>query len=77
MNATNGFATTFGTTGDPAMLDAWGSPIIIQWPTGDTTGTYVRLVSAGPNGKIDTALTDLPASSRGDDVVLFLRQALP
>ncbi len=76
VNATNGFTTTFGATGDPALIDAWGSPIIIQWPTGDPTSTYVRLISAGPNGMIDTALTDLPASSRGDDLVVFLRLPL-
>lgn len=84
--ATN-LSTGYGQTGDPGVLDAWGCPIIIQWPStvADTSNTqamqqylYVRLVSAGPNGKIDTALTDTPAvdplgTSKGDDLVLYLR----
>jgi prepilin-type N-terminal cleavage/methylation domain-containing protein len=96
LNANNSYALTanpaylapagagtigFGQNGDPAMLDGWGNPIVIQWPT-DTAGvnvqpSYVRLVSAGPNGTLDTRLTDLTAIARGDDIVLFLRMALP
>jgi hypothetical protein len=57
---------------DPAFLDAWGIPIVLQWPqTADpvtTQAQYVRLVSAGPPSKtvngsrlsaIDTLATTL------------------
>jgi prepilin-type N-terminal cleavage/methylation domain-containing protein len=69
------------TAGDPTVLDAWGRPIVLQEPsTGTlyspsaTEKTYARLVSAGPNGKIDTPLTILmpTEADRGDDVVIFL-----
>ncbi len=77
VSVANGFTTTYGQPGEATVPDAWGRPIVIQWPTGDPTGRYVRLVSAGVNGTLDTPLTDLPATTRGDDIVLFLRQALP
>ena len=61
-----------GLVDPPAVLDGWGNPIVIQWPsTGDpleTRAKYVRLVSAGPptlpglNGKlsvIDTLASEL------------------
>jgi prepilin-type N-terminal cleavage/methylation domain-containing protein len=84
--------TTPSRQGDPTILDAWGRPIVLQQPyeTGTlyspsaTDKTYARLVSAGPNGKIDSRLNVLmpkdtvnadgtcPADSRGDDIVVFL-----
>ncbi|MDT8407041.1 MAG: hypothetical protein RQ715_07305 [Methylococcales bacterium] len=33
-----------------------------------------RLVSAGPNGVLDTAIADTDASNRNDDRMLFLRR---
>jgi hypothetical protein len=36
-----------------------------------------RLVSAGPNGMLETALADADASGRGDDRVLFIGRADP
>lgn len=75
------YDTTVTSTADPAMLDAWGHPIVIQIPTTGSTGTesldrFVRLVSAGPDGILDTdpniAYPD--TASRGDDVVIFLRR---
>lgn len=72
-----GFTTNYGVANDPAPLDAWNHPIVIQIPSDPT---YARLVSAGPDGTIQTPLTvlDPPTSMRGDDVVLFLlRPDLP
>lgn len=69
---------------DPAVLDAWGNPIILQFATPDTTDPncikYARLVSAGPNGAIDLLESAVPNTdgavilTKGncvDDVVLF------
>jgi type II secretory pathway pseudopilin PulG len=63
------------------------SPILLQVPTGGTLcgqttavanpSDYVRLVSAGPDGVLDTALNDAHACARNDDRVLFLRMADP
>jgi len=76
----------------PAVLDAWGNPIVLQWPlTSDaasTRATYVRLVSAGPpsantaagpRSVIDTPNTSLMPTPdlRRNDLVLFLRVADP
>ena len=63
------FPDYYGEEADPAVLDGWGNPIVIQNPG----GTYdVRLVSAGPDGiltippsKLTAALTD---TDKGDDV---------
>jgi type II secretory pathway pseudopilin PulG len=76
----------YAAPGDPAIRDAWGRPIVIQWPTVGTAEQqqrFVRLVSAGPDGIIQTPPTALtvggnpwPApSQRGDDIVVFLRVA--
>lgn len=90
IDAAKGFTDTFGigdddgppiVPGDPAILDAWGRPIVIQEPDADggfnPTGverTYTRLVSAGPDGVIDTPLTALMPIDveRGDDILIFL-----
>ena len=68
--------------GEPAQLDPWRRPIVVQRPTGgadeDERDRYTRLVSAGPNGEIDADPAQLtPADVRADantadDVVLFL-----
>lgn len=58
---------------DPAILDGWGRPIIIQAPTALT----IRLVSLGADGLLNTpAATAMPTvAACGDDIVLFLRTA--
>ncbi len=69
VDAANGFAADYGSDGDPGVLDGWGRPIVLQYPTTGTTADnslYVRLVSAGPDGRIDTP-QDLLAP--GDDAV--------
>lgn len=67
--------------GDPAILDAWGRPIVLQEPDvdgefdpTDVEGRHTRLVSAGPNGVIDTPLNVLMPTEleRGDDILIFL-----
>jgi prepilin-type N-terminal cleavage/methylation domain-containing protein len=74
-------ATVVTTPGDPTVLDAWGNPIVIQVPntSGEATPSatdvmYARLVSAGPNGKLETPETErmLATFDRGDDVIMFL-----
>jgi prepilin-type N-terminal cleavage/methylation domain-containing protein len=70
-----GFLDQYGENGDPAVLDGWGNPIVIQnpGPTSDG-GQDVRLVSAGPNGIVDinpttpTATLLATPSLGGDDV---------
>jgi type II secretory pathway pseudopilin PulG len=58
---------------DPAILDGWGRPIVIQSPTALT----IRLVSAGADGILSTPpATAMPTlAACGDDIVLFLRTA--
>lgn len=52
----SGFDSTYGSDGDPCFVDGWNQPIVIQNPpSGSTTLTDVRLISAGPNGILDTA----------------------
>jgi type II secretory pathway pseudopilin PulG len=70
--------------GDQVVLDGWGRPIVLQVPPTCPNSAHpngcVRLVSAGPipgreiqqNG-IDTLISDVGASNRGDDRVLFLQ----
>jgi hypothetical protein len=77
------FDPAYGLPDDPAAQDAWGRPVVIQIPndasltTDDERSRHARLISAGPDGIIQTPISDiypLPAD-RGDDVVLFLRKA--
>jgi prepilin-type N-terminal cleavage/methylation domain-containing protein len=89
VNPALAFDSLYGLDGDPAVLDAWGRPIVLQLPTEIPTGLnagdddaqilriqrlHTRLVSAGPNGRIETPIDQLmPAAvDRGDDVVVFL-----
>ena len=74
----SGFTSAYGQNGDPTPADAWLRPIVLQIPTSALTAadqkTYARLVSAGPDGIIqtpDNVNYPLPAT-RGDDLVLFL-----
>jgi hypothetical protein len=76
-----GFTTKYGFGGH-----GWGNPIVMQLPTADYTQppltairNEARLVSAGPNGNLDSELNNLggyaaylsnPALA-GDDVILW------
>ena len=74
---------------NPQVLDAWGKPIVLQIPidTNDSNKPnfhYARLVSAGRNGSLDTAIAynsssgnPPDASDRNDDRVLYLRMLDP
>lgn len=81
VNTATAFINVYGETGDPALLDGWGHPIVIQEPTVGTPEEqlrYTRLVSAGPNGILDTPATELMPADLGkaecaDDLVVFLR----
>jgi prepilin-type N-terminal cleavage/methylation domain-containing protein len=74
VNAALGFSDLYGLDGDPAVLDAWGRPIVLQLPTEIPVGLnagdddlqilriqrlHTRLVSAGANGRIDTPVDQL------------------
>ena len=92
-NATYPATNAYGTIGDPALLDPWGNPFILQIPTSGTSApnniAFARIISAGPNGIIDTspAAVDSGAplpyntnpyplpSARGDDLVLFVNHS--
>lgn len=78
--------TAYGTTNDPALADPWGNPIVLQWPTNSLPDEvllrFARLVSAGPNGVLDTPRDRLASrqadgtcTARVDDLVLFLNRA--
>lgn len=67
------FTTAYGTNSDPAILDGWGKPIILQQPD----SIHARLVSAGPNHVLETDPNDAIDSDRGDDLVRFLRSDDP
>ncbi len=78
------FTALYGEPGDPAVLDGWGNPIVLQEPIDPAATAYdrarhARLVSAGPDGVLDTpADVLLPSDAqRGDDLVLFLWIADP
>jgi prepilin-type N-terminal cleavage/methylation domain-containing protein len=82
-SVSSGFTSVYGLNGDPTVLDAWGRPIVIQTPTaadpttGEPGANFARLVSAGPNGILDTPenATMPTKAQRGDDVILFLFHA--
>ncbi len=58
----------YGVAGDPAILDAWRKPLLLQEPDTDDA----RLVSAGPNRILETDPANGIDADRGDDLVLFL-----
>lgn len=78
-------------TGEPTVVDGWGNELELQIDFDDdgqvdqTESKYVRVVSAGPNGEIETPanlenmesgsdeVSQLTRSECGDDVVMFLR----
>ncbi|MCS6851020.1 MAG: prepilin-type N-terminal cleavage/methylation domain-containing protein [Gemmataceae bacterium] len=61
-----GFSNAYGVTGDPTVLDGWGNPIVLQRPA----GAPVRLVSAGPNGILET--TEAMPEPASDDISVAL-----
>ncbi len=80
VSVTNGFTAAYGNEGDPAAADPWGRAIILQAPTVAATAAqrdlFTRLVSAGPDGIVQTPADVLypETSLRGDDLVLFLKR---
>jgi len=76
VDLSKGFTSDYGSDGDPGVSDAWGRPIVLQIPTigGTLSWPYARLVSAGPDGKIDSPLNLKSPSDadRNDDILLFL-----
>jgi type II secretory pathway pseudopilin PulG len=68
-----GVTDAYGNADDPAVLDGWGQPVVIQLPDAD----HIRVVSKGEDGVLDTPpAVNLPTlASCGDDVVFFLRVA--
>ena len=81
VDAARGFTNAYGLNGDPAPVDAWGNPIVLQQPVAvgaihsNTSCNYARLISAGPDGVLQTPLNVLqPAPADiGDDLVVYLR----
>ncbi len=76
LDSAAGFTPDYGVAGadpDQAALDAWGNPVVLQNPTLGLPGVQdVRVVSAGPNGRIDINPTTLSANltdvNDGDDL---------
>lgn len=81
-----GFSAQYGANDDPAILDPWDHPIVLQRPVvpGDpysdaTLDQFTRLVSAGPNGELELDPAAIapnlldPAATR-DDIALYLFQ---
>lgn len=84
-------ATGRNATGKPTLIDSWGNELELQvdfdkdGTINPTEAKYIRVVSAGPNGKIETPadfsnmkpgqnlVSELTLSECGDDLVLFLR----
>ena len=76
------------TEGNQVVYDGWANPIVMGTFTPTESGssdppTHFWLVSAGPDGEIQTPLDDFNHkasngnSLRGDDIVLFLKDADP
>jgi prepilin-type N-terminal cleavage/methylation domain-containing protein len=70
-----GFITAYGfedtvtpENSDPAIFDGWRKPIVVQIPPSYQELENVRVVSAGPNGKIDTVLDKSGADLRAEIV---------
>ncbi len=84
--------SVYGFPGEPALLDPWGNPYVLQIPppqafAGVTTNLpeevrfrYARVVSAGPDGRLDTPCFDTNgtnwwATSWGERKRRLVRQA--
>lgn len=84
-------ATGQNASGEPTIVDGWGNELELQvdfdkdGTINQTESKYIRVVSAGPNGQIETPqdianmkpgkdeVNELTLSECGDDMVLFLR----
>jgi hypothetical protein len=92
VDATRGFTSVYGSDGDPTLMDGWRNPIVLQIPSWSGAGSpdpvdvrHARLVSAGPDGVVQTPTSDAAAapgtarfpsrSACGDDVVVYLQVA--
>ena len=85
------FPTGRSVEGEPTIVDGWGNELELQVDFDDdgtvdpTESKYIRVVSAGPNGQIETPadatnmkpgedqVNELTLDECGDDLVLFLR----
>lgn len=74
----------YGQPGDAAVLDGFGRPVLLQVPCTAANGRpdddderHARVVSAGPNGRIETPVAArFPSlAACGDDLVVYLRVA--
>jgi prepilin-type N-terminal cleavage/methylation domain-containing protein len=86
----DGSSSCYGLTGDHAVADPWGNPVVLQVPPTEAFALsssdakrfrYARLVSAGPDGILQTprdrtggTQPDGTHPARGDDLVLFLNR---
>jgi len=80
-NATHGFTSVYGETGDPSPVDGWCNPIVLQQPI--TSGgmasaknlNHARLVSAGEDGVLQTPIDVMEPTlaQTGDDILVYLR----
>ena len=80
VNTSNGFTTSYGLNGDLAPLDGWGNPVVIQLPNADPDEVEnARLISAGPNGVLDTPgdVLEPSVTQKNDDLVLYLYREDP
>lgn len=77
--------------GEPTVVDGWGNELQLQVDFDEdgqvdpTESKYIRVVSAGPNGQIETPadtgnmipgkdeISELTLNECGDDLVLFIR----
>ena len=83
INVESNFAAQYGADGDPAPLDGWGRAIVLQQPVfegalpSDSNRQLARLVSAGPDGVLDTpaAAVAPTAAQINDDLILYLMPA--
>jgi hypothetical protein len=84
-------ATGRNKTGEPTIVDGWGNELELQvdfdqdGTINQTESKFIRVVSAGPNGEIETPdditnmkpgeneVSELTLSECGDDLVMFLR----
>jgi hypothetical protein len=74
-------ADIYGADHDPAVLDGWGRPIVLQFPVASEPqrSENARLISSGQNGVLETPRSrvrpvagDLDRGACGDDLLLFL-----
>ncbi len=84
VDTSRGFTRLYGEDGDATAVDGWGQPIVLQQPISLTDASYstdlrvTRVVSAGPNGVLETPPDVLypSAAQIGDDVILLVGASL-